>query len=93
MLRSACTLNHLTDPRQASKPDQFVTVQCSVVINNHTISIHDKTRIYDGSGPIAICHSSERKAASLHGHQFAEISYAQIELSIADTYCCVMICS
>jgi hypothetical protein len=49
LLRSACTLNHLTDGRQGSKLDQFVTVQCSVVINNHAISIHETTRINDGS--------------------------------------------
>jgi hypothetical protein len=35
ILRSAHTLNNLTDHRQVSKLDQFVTVQCSVMINNH----------------------------------------------------------
>jgi hypothetical protein len=35
VLRSAHTLTHLTDRRQVSKLDQFVTVQCSVMINNH----------------------------------------------------------
>jgi hypothetical protein len=47
------------DGRQASKLDQFVVVKCSVVINNHAISIHDTTCIYDESWARAICHSSE----------------------------------
>ncbi len=44
VLRSACTLNHLTDCRLVSKLYQFVTVQCSVMINNNLPSMtHHKT--------------------------------------------------
>ena len=92
LLRSVCTLSHLTDRRQASKLDQIVTVQCSVVINNHTISIHNTTRIYDRSGPIAKCHSSEDGCFIMWtqaGHQFVKINYEQVRLSIADTHCCI----
>jgi hypothetical protein len=39
VLRSACTLNHRTDRRQVSKLDQFATIQCSVMINNHVTSM------------------------------------------------------
>jgi hypothetical protein len=38
-LRSAHTLNHLMDHRQVSKLDQFVTVQCSVMIKNRIASM------------------------------------------------------
>jgi hypothetical protein len=47
-------------------------------------------------GPTAICHSSEEGYFIMWtqtGHPFMRISYAQIRLSIADIYCCVMICS
>jgi hypothetical protein len=47
VLKSAGTLNHLTDHRQAFKLVKFVTIQCSMVIKNHAISIHDTTRIYN----------------------------------------------
>ncbi len=42
-------INSYKRPYTTSKLDQFVTAQCSVVINNHAISIHTTTRIYDGS--------------------------------------------
>jgi hypothetical protein len=35
VLRTAYTLRHPTDHRQVSKLDQFGTVQCSVMMNNH----------------------------------------------------------
>jgi hypothetical protein len=44
-------------------------------------------------GPIAISHFSEESRFFMWtqaGHQFVEISYAQIGLSIAETYCCIM---
>jgi hypothetical protein len=41
VLRSACTLNHLTDRRQVSKLDQFFYRPCSVMINYHvTLMTH-----------------------------------------------------
>jgi hypothetical protein len=50
MLRSARTLNHLIDFRQVPKLDQFVTVQCSMMINNHVSSIthHQVSSIFQG---------------------------------------------
>jgi hypothetical protein len=54
-----------------------------MVMNSYAISIHDTARIYDGSGPIAIDHSSEEGffiTWTQAGPQFMEISYAQIRL-------------
>jgi hypothetical protein len=43
-----------------------------------------------------LCHSSEEGCFitwTQTGHRFVRVSYAKIGLSIADLYCCVMICS
>jgi hypothetical protein len=49
VFRSACTLNHLTDHRRASKMDPLVTVHC-VAINTHRQRfVFDTTHIYDES--------------------------------------------
>ncbi len=82
-------MNHLTDGRQASKLDQFVTIQCSVVINNHAISIHDTTCIYDESlaisdTPLFRGRPQHHVNTSKTSEQFMEISYAQIGLFITD---------
>jgi hypothetical protein len=98
VLRSAGTLNHLTDRRQASKLDQFITIQCSVVINNQAIYIHDTTYIYDnGSWARAICHSSEDRplhyvdtSSTVHGNKLsADRTFHSLYLLLCnDNYNC-----
>jgi hypothetical protein len=63
------TLNHLTDLRQASKLDEFVTIQYSVVINNHTILIRNTTHIYNGSWAKCDMPLFRGQAATLRGHK------------------------
>ena len=82
-------MNHLTDRRQTSKLDQFVNVQCSVVINNYTISIHNTAHIYKESWansdmPLFRGRPLHYVDASKTSEQFVEISYTWIRLSIAD---------
>jgi hypothetical protein len=61
-----------------------------VVINNHAISNHNTTYIYDGSWARVIRHSSEDRllhymdTRRMDARQFVEISYSPIGLSIAD---------
>jgi hypothetical protein len=58
LLRSARTLNHLTDGRQAFELEKFVTVQ-RVAINTHRQRFTTQHTSMMNHGPIAICHSSE----------------------------------
>jgi hypothetical protein len=81
--------------RQVSKLDQLVTVQC-VAINTHGQRFTTQHPSTMDHVPIAKCHSSDEGYFIMWtqaGHQFMEISYKQIGLSIDETYCCVMTCS
>jgi hypothetical protein len=77
-LRSARTLNHLIDHRQASMVDQLFTVQ-RVVINTHGQMDSQQASLMNQIGQTAICHSSEDSRfitwTQAGREQFVEISY------------------
>ncbi len=58
VLRSAFTLNHLTDHIQAKKLDRLVTFQ-RVAINTHRQKHSQQASLINQIGPTAMYHSSE----------------------------------
>jgi hypothetical protein len=95
VLRSTLTLNHLTDLDKPLSWTSWLPVKC-VSINTQGQRFSKQQASTNNYGPIAIHHSSEEGRFitwTQAGHQFVEISYPQIGLFLADTYCYVMTCS
>jgi hypothetical protein len=87
VLRSASTLNHLTDHRQVSKLDQLATIQLLAIYTHRQMDSQQASQM-NQIGPTTIRHSSEDgriiTLAQAGSEQFVEISYAPIKCSTAD---------